>query len=45
MCVGEWSAKGFVKDSDIKVAAALPEVEGEEKELEEGWDSIRIANT
>jgi hypothetical protein len=44
MCVGEWSAKGFVKDSDIKVATALPEVDGEEMELEKDWDLISIPN-
>ena len=41
MCVTEWSAKGFVKDGDIKAAAALPEVNNEGK-LEQGWDSITM---
>jgi hypothetical protein len=32
---------GFVKDKDILVVTALPEVAGdEEEELKEGWDSI-----
>lgn len=31
---------GFVKDHDIRVAAALPEVDGEEMELEDDWDTI-----
>ena len=31
---------GYVKDNDIKAAAILPEVEGDEDELEEGWDNI-----
>jgi hypothetical protein len=31
---------GYVKDNDVKAAAILPEVEGDEDELEEGWDNI-----
>jgi hypothetical protein len=41
MCVGEWSSMGFVKDSHIRAAAALPEVY-EEEELEDDWDLISI---
>jgi hypothetical protein len=33
---------GFVKDSDIRAVAALPEVDGEEEELEDNWDAISI---
>ena len=40
MCVGEWSSMGFVKDHDIRAAAALPDVDGEENELEDDWDTI-----
>jgi hypothetical protein len=40
MCVGAWSLMGYVKDNNIKAAAILPEVEGDEDELEEGWDNI-----
>ena len=40
MCVGAWSLMGYVKDNDIKAAAILPEVGGDEVELEEGWDNI-----
>jgi hypothetical protein len=39
MCVAEWSAKGFVKDKDIKAAVTLPEVNDNE-ELELGCDAI-----
>ena len=31
---------GYVKDSDIKAAAILPDVVGEEEELAEDWDRI-----
>ena len=42
MCVGEWSLMGFVKDSDLIAAAALPEVDGEEEELGQDWDTIIV---
>jgi hypothetical protein len=42
MCVGEWSSKGFVKDIDIKIVVSLPEVDGEEGELQRDWDAISI---
>lgn len=42
MCLGEWSSMGFVKDSDIIAAAALPEVDGEEEELGQDWDAINV---
>jgi len=35
-----WSQMGLVKDSDITAVTILPEVEGEEEELEWNWDSI-----
>lgn len=33
---------GYVKDSDVKAATALPEIEGEEEELHDGWDTIKV---
>ena len=42
MCLGEWSLMGFVRDSDIIAAAALPEVDGEEEELGQDWDAINV---
>jgi hypothetical protein len=35
-----WSLLGYVKDSDVKAAAVLPEVDGDEEELADGWDAI-----
>ena len=32
---------GYVKDSDVKAVAVLPEVNGDEEELEEKWDMIK----
>lgn len=40
LCLGDWCRRGFVKDGDIKAAALLPDVAGEEPPLAIGWDSI-----
>jgi hypothetical protein len=40
MCVGAWSLFGYVKDWDIRAANTLPEVDGEEEDLQKGWDVI-----
>ena len=40
MCLGVWSRMGYVKDTDVKSATILPEVDGEEEELAENWDRI-----
>ena len=31
---------GYVRDSDVKATAVLPEVDGKENELESDWDSV-----
>ena len=40
MLVGAWSKLGYVKNNDVKAATILPEVEGEEEELDKNWDLI-----
>jgi len=42
MCIGIWSLLGYVKDSNIMAAVALPEVPAymKEDELATRWDSI-----
>ncbi|KDR70620.1 hypothetical protein GALMADRAFT_76041, partial [Galerina marginata CBS 339.88] len=40
LCLGVWSLLGYVKDSDVKAAAVLPEVDGDEQELPDNWDAI-----
>lgn len=40
MCLGVWSKMGYVKDTDVKSATILPEVDGEEEELAKNWDRI-----
>jgi hypothetical protein len=40
LCLGNWSLRGYVKDNDIKAAALLPDVNGEEPPLASGWDDI-----
>ena len=42
MCLGVWSALGYVKDSDIKAVVVLPEVPANQQEdhLVAGWDNV-----
>jgi hypothetical protein len=40
LCLEVWSKMGYVKDSDLKSAAVLPEVDGKEEELAYDWDSL-----
>jgi hypothetical protein len=40
LCLGEWSMMGLVRDDDVKSAAILPEVNGEEEELAPDWDAL-----
>jgi hypothetical protein len=42
MCVGAWSPLGYVKMSDVKAVASLPELEGDEMEPDNDWDIIEI---
>ena len=37
-----WSTLGFIKDSDVQKVAELQDIEGEDAELKDGWDSIII---
>jgi hypothetical protein len=41
LCVGNWSLCGFIKDSDVEVAAMMHNIY-EDEELEEGWDTILL---
>jgi hypothetical protein len=43
LCVGLWSRLGLVKDKDIQSVVSLPDVDGKEEELDDGWDSITLA--
>ncbi|KAG1822519.1 uncharacterized protein BJ212DRAFT_1230180, partial [Suillus subaureus] len=40
LCLGSWSTLNLVKPEDIHKVTILPDVEGEEQELEHGWDRI-----
>ena len=43
MCLGSWSLLGLVKNNDILAVTCEAEVEGDEEELQEGWDSVITA--
>lgn len=40
LCIGDWSRHGLVKYGDLKAAAILPDVNGQEPPLPSGWDNI-----
>ena len=40
MCLSDWSWLGLVKDKDVHAVSMLAEIEVDEEELEEGWDTI-----
>jgi len=40
MCLGAWTKLNLVQNSDIKAAAVLPDIIGDEDELALGWDHI-----
>ncbi|KIM92175.1 hypothetical protein PILCRDRAFT_57149, partial [Piloderma croceum F 1598] len=41
LCLGSWNLAGMVKDEDVMKVAVLNDVEGDEEEFKEGWDSIQ----
>ncbi|KAI1786478.1 hypothetical protein LXA43DRAFT_1065050 [Ganoderma leucocontextum] len=45
LCLGAWSKAGYVKSTDLRKAAQLPELDGDASdfEMEEGWDAIDVA--
>jgi hypothetical protein len=41
LCLGHWSPLKFIRTEDLQKVSNLPDLkEGEEAELEAGWDSI-----
>ncbi|KIK18568.1 hypothetical protein PISMIDRAFT_102992, partial [Pisolithus microcarpus 441] len=40
LCLGYWSSMGLVKTGDIEKVSKLPDVDGDEEDLEDNWDSI-----
>jgi len=40
LCLGDWCRCGLMKDSNIKSAALLPDVTGEEPPLASGWIAL-----
>jgi hypothetical protein len=40
MCLGDWSKLGYVRNQDVLAVVILPDVEGGEEKLPDGWDAI-----
>ena len=42
MCLSAWSRMGLVKDKDVMQAVRLPNVDGNEADLDSDWDDILV---
>jgi hypothetical protein len=42
LCLGYWSRLNLVRTEDVTQVSALPDVEGDEEEPEDGWDRIEV---
>lgn len=42
LCVGQWCVQKLVKTEDVVAVSKLNDEEGDEEEMENGWDMITI---
>lgn len=42
LCVGLWSLQKLVKTEDVIAVSKMQDEEGDEKEMEDGWDAITV---
>ncbi|KAH7904914.1 hypothetical protein BJ138DRAFT_1018452, partial [Hygrophoropsis aurantiaca] len=42
LCLGQWSILGLVKTEDVVAVSKMDDVQGDEMELEDGWDALTI---
>ena len=42
LCVGQWSVCNLVKTEDVVAVSKMEDEDGEEEEMDEGWDAITI---
>ena len=42
LCVGLWSLQKLVKTEDVIAVSKMQDEEGDEKEMEGGWDAITV---
>ena len=42
LCVGQWCVQKLVKTEDVVAVSKLNDEEGDEEEMEDGWDMIKI---
>ena len=42
LCVGQWSVCNLVKTKDVMVVSKMEDEDGEEEEMDEGWNTITI---
>jgi hypothetical protein len=41
LCLGSWSKMDLIKNKNVMAVTVMADVDGEEEELEDGWDAIR----
>ena len=44
LCLGYWSLLGLIRSEDIESITKLLDVQGDEEELKEGWDSLSVSH-
>jgi hypothetical protein len=42
LCLNFWSKLNLVRTDDVVNVSYLPDVDGDEEELDDGWDQITI---
>lgn len=42
LCLGFWSKLNLVKPEDVSKVMVLPDLRGEEEEMDDGWDKIDV---
>ncbi|KAG1799130.1 uncharacterized protein BJ212DRAFT_1288346, partial [Suillus subaureus] len=42
LCLSFWSKLNLVKTDDIVSVSSLPDIKGDEQELNDGWDQIIV---
>ena len=42
LCVDQWSVCNLIKTEDVVAVSKMEDEDGEEEEMDEGWDAITI---
>ena len=42
LCIGQWSVCNLIKTKDVVAVSKMEDEDGEEEEMDKGWDAITI---